>query len=94
MGNASGADDVAISANKLWFDGAGIVGFNLAAFSATYPEQAGDALRRALAAVASEQIHVSVTDLLPLDQASAAHRELEEGRTVGKVAFEIRPDES
>jgi NADPH:quinone reductase len=34
MGNASNAADVAVSANELWFSGKGVLGFNLAAFSA------------------------------------------------------------
>src|SRR3954452_21375616 len=50
MGNASGADDVTFSANELWFGSTALMGFNLAAFSGTYPDRVGEALQRALEA--------------------------------------------
>ncbi|MFG3703059.1 zinc-binding alcohol dehydrogenase family protein, partial [Micromonospora sp. NPDC047620] len=41
MGNASGAEDVGVSANELWFTNKTVSGFNLAAFAAAYPAEAG-----------------------------------------------------
>jgi NADPH2:quinone reductase len=40
MGNASGAEDVGIPANELWFTNKTVSGFNLAAFSSVAPEKA------------------------------------------------------
>ncbi|MFC8131870.1 zinc-binding alcohol dehydrogenase family protein [Streptomyces sp. NPDC057302] len=90
MGNASGAEDVALSSNELWFAGKTVSGFNLAAFSAAFPAQAGRALRRAVAAAAAGQMKVQV-EALPLEQAAEAHRRIESGSTTGKLVLGIDP---
>jgi hypothetical protein len=53
MGNASGAEDIGIPANELWFTNKTVSGFNLAAFSSVAPDVVGRALRRAVQAVAT-----------------------------------------
>jgi NADPH:quinone reductase len=65
MGTASGAPDVAFGANELWLASKGVLGFNLAAFSATHPDRAGQALRGAVDAVLAGQLHVELRDRLP-----------------------------
>jgi NADPH2:quinone reductase len=88
MGNASGADDVGIPANELWFTNKTVSGFNLAAFSATFPHDAGHALRRAVAAAATGELRVQV-ETLPLHEAAEAHRRIESGTTTGKLVLEV-----
>ncbi|WP_406137029.1 zinc-binding alcohol dehydrogenase family protein [Streptomyces sp. NBC_01089] len=88
MGNASGAEDVGIPANELWFTNKTVSGFNLAAFSAAFPEETGKALRRAVAAAAAGELRVQV-ETLPLDQAVEAHRRIESGTTTGKLVLEV-----
>ncbi|MEV6908492.1 zinc-binding dehydrogenase [Amycolatopsis sp. NPDC051071] len=88
MGNASGAEDVGIPANELWFTNKTVSGFNLAAFAAGYPADVHSALRRAVAAAASGKLRVNV-DSLPLDQAAEAHRRIESGTTTGKLVLEV-----
>ncbi|MEW9552842.1 zinc-binding alcohol dehydrogenase family protein [Nonomuraea sp. NPDC050783] len=88
MGNASGAEDVGIPANELWFTNKTVSGFNLAAFSAAFPEQAGRALRRAVAAAARGELRVRV-ESLPLEQAAQAHRRIESGGSTGKLVLEV-----
>jgi NADPH2:quinone reductase len=89
MGNASGADDVGVSANELWFTNKSVSGFNLAAFSAAFPADAGRALRRAVAAAASGDLRLQVEEL-PLEQAAEAHRRIESGATTGKLVLAVR----
>lgn len=88
MGNASGADDVGIPANELWFTNKTVSGFNLAAFSAAFPADTGRALRRAVAAAAAGDLRVQV-ESLPLGQAGEAHRRIESGRTTGKLVLDV-----
>lgn len=88
MGNASGAEDVGIPANELWFTNRTVSGFNLAAFSAAFPAQAGQALRRAVAAAARGDLRVRV-EALPLDRAAEAHRRIESGGSTGKLVLEV-----
>ncbi|MEV5574538.1 zinc-binding dehydrogenase [Spirillospora sp. NPDC052269] len=89
MGNASGADDVPVSPNELWISSKTVSGFNLAAFSALYPAEAGRALRRAVAAVASGDLRVQVEEM-PLEKAAEAHRRIESGSTTGKLVLAVR----
>lgn len=89
MGNASGADDVGVSANELWFTNKSVAGFNLAAFSGAFPADAGRGLRRAVAAAASGDLRVQVEEL-PLEQAAEAHRRIESGATTGKLVLAVR----
>ncbi|MFC4050075.1 zinc-binding alcohol dehydrogenase family protein [Actinomadura syzygii] len=89
MGNASGADDVGVPANELWFANKTVSGFNLAAFAGTFPEEAGRALRRAVTAAASGDLRVGVEEL-PLEKAAEAHRRIESGTTTGKLVLAVR----
>ncbi|MFI9533967.1 zinc-binding dehydrogenase [Nocardia fusca] len=79
MGNASGAADVGLSANELWFSNKTVSGFNLAAFAAAHPVETGAALRRA---VTAGELTVKVATLA-LDRAAEAHRRIESGTTTG-----------
>lgn len=88
MGNASGAEDVGIPANELWFTNKTVSGFNLAAFAAAFPAQTGRALHRAVAAAASGELRVQV-ESLRLEQAAEAHRRIESGRSTGKLVLEV-----
>ena len=88
MGNASGAADVGISANELWFSNKTVSGFNLAAFSATHPAKAGEALGRALQAASEGKLRTKV-ETMPLDLAADAHRQIESGSTTGKLVLVV-----
>ncbi|MFG1659935.1 zinc-binding alcohol dehydrogenase family protein [Micromonospora chersina] len=88
MGNASGAEDVGIPANHLWFTNKTVSGFNLAAFSAAFPAEVGRVLRRAVTAAASGRLRVGV-EVLALDRAAEAHRRIESGATTGKLVLQV-----
>lgn len=88
MGNASGAPDVSVSANELWFTNKTVSGFNLAAFSAAHPEQAGAALRRAVTAAVRGDLRVEV-ETRPWEQVVDVHRRIETGATTGKIVLAV-----
>ena len=69
----------------------GVLGFNLAAFSATHPARAGQALRRAVDAVLAGRIEIDVRDQLSLTDAANAHRRIESGRSTGKLVLSVSP---
>lgn len=89
MGNASNAEDVSLSSNTLWFSNKAVLGFNLGALSATRPDLVVPAARAALQLVATGQIRIDVTDVLPLEQAAEAHRRIEQRSTTGKLVLRI-----
>lgn len=88
MGNASGAEDIGLPANELWFTNKTVSGFNLAAFAAAFPHETGRALRRAVAAAAKGELRVE-TEALPLARAAEAHRRIESGATTGKLVLDV-----
>ena len=91
MGNASNGDDVSFGANELWCAGKAVMGFNLAAFSATHPEVVHAALARAADALAAGEMRVDVNETLPLEEAEQAHRRIESGQTTGKIVLAVAP---
>ena len=94
MGNASNAEDVAVSTNHLWLANKAVLGFNLAAYSAAFPQRAQRAGQAALELVAQRKVQVAVTDVLPLEQAGEAHRRIEQGVTTGKLVLRVRAEEN
>lgn len=89
VGNASGADDVALNANEAWFAGIGVLGHNTALWAARRPDDVGAALRRAIEAVADGSVRIDVEATMPLAAAPAAHREIESGRSMGKIVLDL-----
>jgi NADPH2:quinone reductase len=89
MGNASGADDVPFGANELWFSGKAVMGFNLAALSATRPEVVGRALTRAVQAMTDGELRPAVREQIALERAADAHRLIESGASTGKLVLAV-----
>jgi NADPH2:quinone reductase len=89
MGNASEADDVPFGANDLWLAGKGVLGFNLAAFSAARAPTVAGALRRAVGWVLDGSMRVEITDELALADAAEAHRRIESGASTGKMVLRV-----
>ncbi|GHO69160.1 NADPH:quinone reductase [Ktedonobacter sp. SOSP1-52] len=66
-----------------------IMGYSIGVLSATAPHLVADTARRSLELVARSQVKIDITDILPLEQASEAHRRLETGQTMGKLLLRI-----
>lgn len=89
VGNASGADAVAIDSMALWLQSIGVRGFNLGAFTTLHPERAGTHLRRAIDLVGSGAVAVDVTRRVSFDEASVALGDVLAGRSTGKAVIEL-----
>jgi NADPH:quinone reductase len=88
VGNASGAADVAIGANRLWLSNAAVLGFNIGGLLTSHPERGTAAARRALGLLAAGRI-TSVHAALPLDGAAEAHRRLEVGGLSERIILTV-----
>jgi NADPH2:quinone reductase len=88
VGNASGADDVTLGANELWFASRSVQGFNLRALSETMPELVGGSLQAAVEAVLADRIKIEV-ESVPIEEITEAHRRIESGGTTGKLVLDL-----
>lgn len=86
VGNASGADDHLVGANRLWLANAGVVGLNIGGPLAAEPDRAAPLARAAVELLAEGRVRVPVT-VLPLDRAAEAHRLLEARAVTGKIVL-------
>lgn len=91
VGNASGADPVAIDSMQLWLTGTSVSGFNLGAYTGAHPDRVGADLRRALDLVASGQVTVDVSRHVTRAQAPDALADVLAGATTGKVVITLQP---
>ena len=86
---ASDGDEAEFSADELWRSGKTILGFNLAGLSASAPEIVGQALRRAVQALADGDLRVDVREPIALERAAHAHRIIESGKSTGKLVLAV-----
>ncbi|MCK3779423.1 zinc-binding alcohol dehydrogenase family protein [Ensifer sesbaniae] len=87
-GNASGDWTHEVNSNDLWLRSMSMSGFNAAAYFATHPEVVRPALEAALKALAAGLGEI-VIDRLPLGEAEAAHRRMEDRSLHGRIVLEI-----
>jgi NADPH:quinone reductase-like Zn-dependent oxidoreductase len=90
LGSASGSADVPVSSNSLWLNNQGVLGFSLGGLSVDAPDEVAAAGKEALGMIARGEIQAEATDVLPLEQAGIAHRQLEQRLTTGKLVLRLR----
>jgi NADPH2:quinone reductase len=89
VGNASGAEDVAIGANDLWLNSTAVVGLSIAGVLAAEPARAAALAGRAVELIRDGAVSVPY-EVLPLDAAADAHRRLEARSVIGKLVLAPR----
>jgi NADPH2:quinone reductase len=84
VGNASGDWEHTVQTNALWRGNLAVLGFGVGSYLPAHPEQASPAAQAALRAVGQGLIDIR-TQILPLAEASEAHRRMEDGTVGGRI---------
>lgn len=84
VGNASGDWQHSVGTNRLWVSNLAILGFSVGSYLPTHPELARPAAEGALEALSAGLVNLH-SDILPLEQASEAHRRIEAGNVDGRI---------
>ena len=66
------------------------MGYSIGNLSQNAPHLVAATARQTLDLVAREKIKIDITAILPLEQASEAHRLLESGETTGKLLLRVQ----
>lgn len=88
VGNASGDWEHTIPSNRLWFGNFTVAGFNSGGYLPAHPETIAPAAEAALEAVAAGLADLDI-EILPLAEAAAAHRKLEERSVDGRLVLAV-----
>jgi NADPH2:quinone reductase len=84
VGNASRDWQHTVETNRLWVSNLAILGFSGGSYLPTHPELARPAAEGALKAISAGLVNLH-TDILPLEQAAEAHRQIEVGQVNGRI---------
>lgn len=90
FGNASGNPDVPISPGTLLTGNKGVLGYSISNLSRVAPEHLAATACRAIDLLVTGQIRLDITETLPLEQASIAHRHLESSTSMGKLLLQVQ----
>jgi NADPH2:quinone reductase len=67
-----------------------IMGYSIGFLSQTAPHLVAETVHRTLPLVAQGQVRIDISDVLPLEHASEAHRRLESRNTTGKLLLQVQ----
>lgn len=88
-GNASGAPDEPFAPGVLLGNSIAVMGYSMTSLSNAHPRHVAATARQALDLLATKQIRLDITDILPLEEAASAHRLMESGATMGKLLLKV-----
>jgi NADPH2:quinone reductase len=88
-GNASGQPEVPLPLENLRATNKSVMSYSFHGLSSLAPQMLTETARKAFQLLASGQIRVDITKILPMEQAAEAHRLLENGATTGKLLLSI-----
>jgi len=90
FGNASGNPDVSIAPGVLLAGNKGVLGYSLSNLRQDNPRHLVATARQAMDLLLTGQIHVTIAETLPLEQAALAHQLMESNANPGKVLLQVR----
>jgi NADPH2:quinone reductase len=89
VGSADQSEDVQLSSNELWLANHEAVGVNVGAMAMSDPHRVMSAATRVMAMIAEGRVDPGPIEVLPFDQAAAAHRLLDERKARGKIVLKV-----
>jgi NADPH2:quinone reductase len=94
FGNANNStgkvQDIPLEPGAFLTENKAIMGYSIGTLSQSAPHLLATTARQALDLVAQSQVKIDITDILPLSQASEAHRRLESRDTMGKLLLRVQ----
>ncbi|HTK10145.1 MAG TPA: NADPH:quinone oxidoreductase family protein [Ktedonobacteraceae bacterium] len=94
FGNASNStgkvQEIPLEPGAFLTENKAIMGYSIGTLSQSAPHLVAETAHQALDLVAQSRIKIDITDILPLEQASEAHRRLESRDTVGKLLLRMQ----
>ena len=88
VGNASGREQAMIGTNDLWLGNAAVIGVNIAGLLSAEPHRTRNLAARAITLIEEARVRLPF-EVLPLADATEAHRRLEERTATGRLI--LRP---
>jgi DNA-binding transcriptional MerR regulator len=82
--------DIPIAPGTLLAGNKGILGYSISNLSRVDPKHLAETAQRAIDLLVTGQIRLAITDTLPLEQASMAHRRIEGNASTGKLLLQVR----
>ena len=86
VGNASDDWDNTVDTNAIWHANVGVLGFSIGMYLPTHKEAGRPAAQAALKAIEDGLINIALSEL-PLEEATEAHRRLEDGPVTGRIVL-------
>lgn len=90
FGNASAQPDLPLMPMDLLANNRAVLGYSFSGLTKRAPHMVAATARQALALLANDQMRVNVLRQLPLEQATEAHRLIEDGHTTGKLLLQVQ----
>ena len=89
FGNAGGQPDIPLTPMSLMANSRAIMGYSITNLTTLAPQSIAETARKVLPLLASGEIRLEITGILPLEQAAEAHRMMESRTATGKLLLSL-----
>lgn len=89
FGNAGGQPDMSFAPMSLLAGSKAIMGYSISGLIQGTPQLVAETAHKVLPLVANGEVRIDITNVLPLEQASEAHRQMESRAATGKLLLKV-----